>query len=88
MLLLHQITDVTIGLFYHKNMPLPSYDRLAGQEVSPQLFCASRSCIAEGPHRAAGDYTTVDGVLVRGGAERSNTFFRYFNKKAFASSVC
>lgn len=70
-----QVTNVIIGLFYHKNMPVPRYDRLARQEVSPLLFPASRSCIAEGPLRASGDYTTVDGVHVRGGTERSKTFY-------------
>ena len=66
-----QVTDVIIGLFYHKNMPVPRYDRLAGQEVSPLLFPASRSCIAEGPLRASGDYTTVDGVLVQNAQKHS-----------------
>lgn len=69
-----QVTDLTIGLFYGKNMRVPHYDRQAGEEVSYLMFPAGRT---EAHALADSDFTRVDGVLVRGGEERSNAFFSW-----------
>lgn len=71
-----QVCDLTVGLFYREDMPVPDYDREAGAEISPRMFPASRSYVVESETRGQVTRTLVDGVPVRGGAERSYAFFR------------
>lgn len=69
--------DLTIGLFYRNYVSVPHYDRNAGEEISAILFPSTKSYITEGNARVDSDFTRVDGDMVRGGAERTNSFFRY-----------
>ncbi|MCO5585843.1 hypothetical protein L7F22_039776 [Adiantum nelumboides] len=74
-----QVLDLTIGLFYRKSASgsIPLYDREAGECVSSQ-FSATKSYITESSSHVDGDYTLVDEVLVSGGAECTELFFKYF----------
>lgn len=59
-------------LWYRAGHPVPRYDREAGERIAERLFPADCSYMMD-------DIVIpleIDGVIARGGAERSSLFFR------------
>lgn len=77
-----KVCDLTLGLFYRGDKP-PYYDRDAGEKINPRLFPAMRSFVTED----VATRSQVNGVPVRGGAERTPLFFRYFDKFNIDDSI-
>lgn len=63
-----------MGIFYRNNVGIPLYNRAAGEAVAPTLFPAIKSYLTESCH--VEEIFAVEGVPIRGGAQRSLTFFR------------
>ena len=64
--------DLTLCLWYGVGKAVPSYDREAGQQYGKNDFPAFQSYVSDGfvvP-------TLYNDYPIRGGAERSNQFFR------------
>ncbi|MCO5595518.1 hypothetical protein L7F22_049563 [Adiantum nelumboides] len=56
---------------------VPQYDRRAGEFVSSDTFPTKKGYLSELPTRARSEYTHVDELMVRGGAERTPFFFSW-----------
>lgn len=67
-----QVIDLTVGVFCRADVPIPLYNREAGEKVSPRMFPASRSYLME-EHQ---ERTIVDDWPIRGGAERTSYFYK------------
>ncbi len=59
-------------LWYRVGHSVPRYDRETGEKISERLFPADRSYMIDD----CVSTTDIDGVIVRGGAERSHLFYR------------
>ena len=67
-----QVLDLTMCLWFRTGHPVPRYDREAGEKIAERLFPADCSYMMDD-----GVFPTqIDGVVVRGGAERSSLLFR------------
>ena len=67
-----QVLDLTICLWHRAGKTVPTYNREAGEAIDSLLFLAHRSYMMDGTVAPI----AIDGVPIRGGAERSLLFFR------------
>lgn len=59
-------------LWYCAGHPVPCYDREAGENIAGKMFPADYSHMMDD----CVSLIDIDGVIARGGAERSSLFFR------------
>ncbi|MCO5604416.1 hypothetical protein L7F22_058581 [Adiantum nelumboides] len=67
------VLDLTMCLWYRAGYPMPCSDREAGETIAERLFRVDRNhmiddCVCP---------MDIDGVIAKGGTERSSLFFRW-----------
>ncbi|MCO5609523.1 hypothetical protein L7F22_063751 [Adiantum nelumboides] len=67
------VLDLTISLWYRVGHPVPCYDRDAREMISKRLFPADCSYMWDDSIFPI----DIDGIIARGRAERSSSFFRW-----------
>lgn len=72
-----EVCDLTIGLFYHENTVIFTYNREAGFEIDPTLLPATRSFLCESHEYGHMACMMMDGCAIRGAAEQSMAFYRW-----------
>ncbi|MCO5597146.1 hypothetical protein L7F22_051221, partial [Adiantum nelumboides] len=67
------VFDLTVRVFCRADIAIPTYNREAGEKVSPCMFPASQSFLME-EHQ---EHTIVLDIPIKGGAERSLDVYRW-----------
>ena len=73
-----QVGTLAISMFYREHCNLTIIDREAGEKVAKKLFNSQNNCVIESNKKFPFQCTSIRGHSLRGGAQRSPLFFRFY----------